>query len=249
MKFAIDIGHNCLNDSGAVGLRKEDDLTMEVGVKLMQLLEAAGHRTLSCLPKVATSVSDSLRQRVEKANTHHANVFVSIHFNAFNGKAYGSEVYALSRAGKGIGREVLDEICQLGYFNRGVKSANFYVLRYTRMPAILIEACFCDHKGDMAFYDGARLAKAICKGLIGEVPELYEKTPGKMLVTQNTYLKPSTEQSIDLPAQELVALAPGEYSLLDYSPEEESHYCVELKDFTDKHYIYSRHCQIIPTGY
>ena len=43
MKFGIDMGHNCPPDTGAVGIKKEDNLTKDVGTKLMAKLAAAGH--------------------------------------------------------------------------------------------------------------------------------------------------------------------------------------------------------------
>ena len=243
MKIAIDIGHNVNNDTGAVGIKPEDELTMAVGLRLMELLRAAKHHVIECLPESATNVNDSLKQRVKKANIHHANIFVSIHFNAFYSRAYGAEVYAVSRIGKGIGREVLDEICKLGFYDRGVKSANLYVLRKTQMPAILVECCFCDNKADMGFFDVDKMAIAICKGLIGEVPDLHIKTPGMLVVHQDTYLKPSTEQSIDLPEDELIKITKGKHKLLDFCPEEEGHYLVELEDIGKK-FIYAGHCRV-----
>ena len=244
MKFAIDIGHNLINDKGAMGYKFEDTLNLEVGHKLIDLLEKAGHSTVNCLPESALTVYDSLAQRVSRANRSNANVFVSIHFNAFNGRAYGSEVYALSRVGKGIAREVLEEICMLGYYNRGVKTGNYYVLKNTKMPAILIEVGFVDNKGDMALYDKNRVAKAICKGLIGEVPDDRPKTSGTLIVTQQTYLKPSTEQSIHLDFSRLTLLEKQEYELENFFPLEEGHYLVKLKGCGEPRFIFAGHCEI-----
>ena len=96
MKFGIDIGHNCPPDTGAVGVKKEDILTKDVGTKLMQKLSAAGHSVINCTPSTAKTVDESLRKRVDKANANQVDLFVSIHFNAYNGAAYGSEVFAIS---------------------------------------------------------------------------------------------------------------------------------------------------------
>ena len=50
MKFGIDIGHNAPPDTGAVGIKREDDLTKDVGNRLMQKLSAAGHSVINCTP-------------------------------------------------------------------------------------------------------------------------------------------------------------------------------------------------------
>lgn len=247
MKFAIDIGHNLINDRGASGVKLEDQLNLDVGLTLIDLLEKAGHRTVNCLPKSALSVFDSLNQRVTIANRAKADVFVSIHFNAFNKQAYGSEIYALSRIGKGIASEVLEEICKLGFYNRGVKPGNYYVLKNTRMPAILVEVGFCDNKRDMLLYDGSKIAQAICRGLIGEVPDHNSfKTPGTLVVTLGTYLKPSPEQSRILDPASLVILKKDRYQLLDCFPEEEAHYQVEIEGYPARRFIYAGHCEVIP---
>lgn len=81
MKFGIDIGHNCPPDTGAVGVKKEDVLTKDVGTRLMTKLSAAGHSVINCTPNTAATVGDSLRKRVDKANANFVDVFVSIHFS------------------------------------------------------------------------------------------------------------------------------------------------------------------------
>lgn len=167
MKFGIDIGHNCPPDSGAVGIKAESALNMSVGKLVIQKLEALGHEVVNCTPTKAANVSDSLRQRVRRANTEKVALYVSIHFNAFNWNAHGAEVFAISAIGKAYAACVLEEICKLGFTNRGVKNgSNLYVVKNTVAPAILIECCFCDSKRDMELYDAEKMAAAIVKGLI-----------------------------------------------------------------------------------
>jgi N-acetylmuramoyl-L-alanine amidase len=84
MRFGIDCGHNCLpEDTGAVGIKKEDVLTLDIGRKLIEKLTAAGHTAINCTPTKAESLIDSLRKRVEKANQSNIDIFISIHFNKF----------------------------------------------------------------------------------------------------------------------------------------------------------------------
>jgi N-acetylmuramoyl-L-alanine amidase len=171
MKFGIDIGHNCPpHDTGASGIKQEDLLTKEVGNKVITKLTALGHTVINCTPSSATSVSNSLQQRVNKANSNKVDIFVSIHFNAFNKTAHGTEVFAVSPTGNNIALEVLNKIVKLGFSNRGVKSgSSLFVVKNTTMPAILVECCFCDSSKDMTLFSTVtadKMAQAIVDGLV-----------------------------------------------------------------------------------
>ncbi|HIK05650.1 MAG TPA: N-acetylmuramoyl-L-alanine amidase [Trichormus sp. M33_DOE_039] len=250
MKFGIDIGHNCPFDTGAVGIKKEDDLTKAVGTFLIQKLKAAGHTVVDCTPNTASSVNDSLRQRANKANTNNVNLLVSIHFNAANSKADGTEIYAISNTSKGIAQSVLKEIVKLGFKDRGVKSKNLFVLKNTEMPAILVECCFCDSQIDMDRFDAEKMAEAIKDGLIGETDE--DTSPADkdyiLEIKVPTILKPSTEQASDLPKEKLFDITPGKYPILDFTFEEH-HYCVTWTDNSkgdrNKHFVFAEHCKIL----
>jgi N-acetylmuramoyl-L-alanine amidase len=250
MKFGIDIGHNCPPDTGAVGIKKEDDLTKAVGTKLMQKLSAAGHSVINCTPTTATSVSDSLRQRVNKANANSVDVFVSIHFNAFNGQANGTEVFAISNTSQAIAKSVLNEIIKLGFRNKGVKNTPFFVIKNTQMPAILVECCFCDSRTDMDLFDAEKMAEAIKDGLIGESEEDEAKPDKKYIlkITKPTILKPSTEQASELPKETLIDITPGNYPVLDFRYEER-HYWVKWIDKSkgnrDNHFVFDEHSKVV----
>ena len=179
MKFGIDIGHNAPPDTGAQGIKFEDHLTTEVGLMVMEKLKSLGHTVVDCKPKKVYSVKQSLVQRVNIANSARVDVFVSIHFNAFNGRANGTEIFATSEKGRQFAKPVLNEIVKFGYFNRGVKNgSHLYVVRNTDMPAILVECCFIDSQKDMNLYNGEAMANAIVKGLTGELPSNpVEPTP------------------------------------------------------------------------
>ncbi|MDZ7953106.1 N-acetylmuramoyl-L-alanine amidase [Nostoc sp. DedQUE09] len=171
MKFGIDTGHNCPPDTGARGIKFEDNLTLDVGNRVIAKLRALGNEVVVCRPSSANTVRDSLSKRCSTANASKVDIFVSIHFNAFNKQANGTEVFATSDRGRKIAKPVLDEIIKLGFFNRGVKSgSHLYVLKNTDMPAILIECCFLDSQKDMNLFNPEAMANAIVKGLTGKLP-------------------------------------------------------------------------------
>jgi len=165
LKYGIDIGHNCPPaDIGCVGIRKEDELNKEVGVRVMEKLKGLKHEVVNCTPSNDSSLSNSLYRRINKANEEKVDLYVSIHFNGGHGR--GTEVFAISESGKQIAKRVVDEIASLGYVNRGVKDGSFlYLLKNTKMPAILVEGGFVDSKEDMERFNAENTANAIVKGL------------------------------------------------------------------------------------
>ncbi|MCA9801175.1 MAG: N-acetylmuramoyl-L-alanine amidase [Cyanobacteria bacterium HKST-UBA02] len=171
MYFAIDKGHNLPVNRGASGIEQEDDLTFELGGLLIEELRKSGHRVIDCTPEKADTINDALRQRVERANEAGTDYFVSIHFNAFDGTAHGTEVlhYPGSTRAGDLAERVLAELVAIGFRNRGVKSReSLYVLKKTIMPAILIEVCFCDSVKDMERYretGATEIARRIARGL------------------------------------------------------------------------------------
>ena len=168
--LAIDIGHNVPYDTGAVGIRREDDLNMLVGNALISKLRGRGIKAVNCTPNTAKSLNDSLYQRVITANNCDATLFVSIHHNACPG-GYGAEVLCIKdnyqdRLSTKVGEAILNELASIGLRNRGVKDRrDLYVINNTSMPALLVECAFVDSSLDMANYNPEKTATAIYKGI------------------------------------------------------------------------------------
>lgn len=168
MKINLDMGHTLRGgDTGAEGCgKREQDCTREIGYKVKAKLEALGHSVCVCSIDSASSLNESLAARVNRANSNGGDLYVSIHLNA--GGGHGTEVYTYKGRELSVARNVLNNICSLGYTNRGLKGANLYVVNHTNMPAMLIECCFIDSSDDMNRYNAEDIANAIVKGLVGE---------------------------------------------------------------------------------
>ena len=180
--LAIDIGHNVPYDTGAVGIRKEDDLNRLVGNSLISKLRERGIKVVNCTPTTAKSLNDSLYQRVITANNCGATLFVSIHHNACPG-GYGSEVLCIKNNYQGglstkVGQAILNELSSLGLRNRGVKDRrDLYVINNTSMPALIVECAFVDSSLDMANYNPEKVATAIYKGICTALDLLENQKP------------------------------------------------------------------------
>ena len=190
MLFGLDAGH-CTSgaDTGAQGNGyKEQDLTRQVVTYLAEYLENEGHTAKYCHCHNASTVNESLRYRVNKANSLGVDYFVSIHLNA--GGGVGTETYICARGGEAerVAKRVNSKLVQYGYRDRGVKVGNLYVIKNTNAPAILVECCFIDSASDMAKFNAKSIAKSIAEGLlnktIGEVVK-----PGNSSTGSNTYFR------------------------------------------------------------
>lgn len=141
--IVIDPGHGG-NDPGAVanGLQ-EKDVVLDVGQRAADKLRASGANV------IMTRSSDqfiALEERAAIANRANADIFVSIHANAAAAtSATGTESYHFptSTNGRRLAANIQNElVSHLGTRDRGVKDANFSVLRNTAMPATLLELGF-----------------------------------------------------------------------------------------------------------
>ena len=173
MKIGIDMGHTLSGaGTGAVGVVKEIDKNREVGKRLIAMLQEKNHTVVNCT--VDYSEND-LADRVAKANAQNLDYFVSLHLNAYSdSSANGVETYiyngsySTKEANRQFAKRVNDELVnKIGWYNRGVKEANYYVLRNTKAQAILIELGFCTNANDMAKWNNEVLAKALFKGITG----------------------------------------------------------------------------------
>ena len=151
-RIIIDVGHGG-KDAGAIGINgiQEKDVVMSIANAILR----SNNNLEKPLDIYLTRYSDtliSLSQRTKLANALKADLFVSLHCNhSDNPDSRGIEVYALRKQEKFsmesvyAGYKIERALCEvIGYESRGVKFANFQVLRETTeyCPAILIELGF-----------------------------------------------------------------------------------------------------------
>lgn len=145
----IDPGHGG-TDPGSSGFgRRESDINLEVSLKLKSKLESKG---IEVVMSRTTDKYLSLGERADLANKSGAHVFVSIHQNSFeNETASGIETYYHpdKTSYKQLSTEIQENtINETGAKNRGVKTANFAVVRLTDMASSLVECGFITNKSE-----------------------------------------------------------------------------------------------------
>lgn len=190
MKVFINPGHDLDYDSGAVSPRtglRECEVAAHVGALVKHYLEAAGC-TCKLMQSDNLAPTSTGRSRyadrqgptvTETANDWDADIFVSIHCNSAEAdEACGTETFAYDLdggAGEKIATCIQDQIVDaLNTVDRGVKAnPKLFVLRYTAMPAVLVELGFISNESDEELLATRQddFARAIARGVTD-----YEQT-------------------------------------------------------------------------
>lgn len=193
MKICLDYGHSAQTK----GKRSPDSSLMEyefnrdVGRRLKAILE---RHNVEVIETVTDDTDVSLSARCSIANKNNIDYFISIHANA-DGTGYnwtsakGWEIYIVGKGGKAekLAKSIQESSRELGLIDRGVKVANFQVLRDTNMPAVLIEHGFYTNKEECELLKTdefrQKCAEVDARGILSYLGINYipseEKTPGK----------------------------------------------------------------------
>ena len=157
-RIIIDVGHGG-KDAGAIGIIKiqEKDIVLDIANAILKLnydLDKPLDIYLTRYKDTLISLSD----RTRLAKILKADLFVSLHCNhSDNPNARGIEIYASKTQGEFskesvfVGYQIEKTLCAaIGYESRGVKFANFQVLRETvgYCPSVLLELGFLSNEDE-----------------------------------------------------------------------------------------------------
>ena len=151
----IDGGHSA-RDSGAIGA--DGTLEKDANLHFSLLLGEALSRLDPTLDIRYTRQDDSalsLKERVEIEHRLSPNLFISVHCNASDTKkGSGFEVYYSSTKGQTVANSILAEVQKdFNIHGVGVFKKDFYVLKYTKSIAVLLELFFIDNLEDSKILD------------------------------------------------------------------------------------------------
>ena len=178
-KVFLDFGHGG-KDPGAIGNGlQEKDIVLSVGLLVGKVLE---RHNVEVYYSRTTDIFIELTERSTMANRLDVDVFVSIHCNSFgDGKAQGLETFShpLSKNGTALAKCIQDSILKdkLHTKDRGIKTANFSVLRNTKATAALVELGFISNKEDSEILKNkqSELAESVAKGILNFLGVKYMK--------------------------------------------------------------------------
>lgn len=198
MKIAVDNGHGRYTagkrtppfPNGKV--IHEWEFNHPTALKLADILKADGHEVLL----VSNTPNDTpLSTRASLANKWGADLFISIHYNAFKGiwGTHGGTETLYSQGsvnGQRAATIVQEELLKATKFrNRGiVPRSDLYVLNRTTMPAILIEAGFMDNMQEASQMLNTQFQFDVAMALATGVNRYFNYTPrrGTKIATKNT---------------------------------------------------------------
>ncbi len=179
----LDVGHGG-QDQGAKASHpfcEEKKMTLLTARLVRQYLEQLGYHV------VMTRKSDSfisLPRRVEIAKQARGNIFVSIHYNSSRSpEAKGIEVFFFDSqenkkrgtASRKLADAVLSKVIRkTSAHSRGVKKGNFYVIRETSMPAVLVEGGFISNPQERTLLKSRDYQEKIAQGIADGIDQYFK---------------------------------------------------------------------------
>ena len=191
IKVFIDPGHGG-RDPGAVRYDlNEKDANLGIALKLKSKLEASGFTVI--MRRTGDSYH-SLDQIVSMANSSGADIFLSIHNNAaISPYAHGTETYWCANGVNGSSQFAslvqTHLLNQIGRANRGVKTANYRVIKYTNMPAALVECAFVSNQAEANLLKTDSFREKCAAGLFNAINSFaqgIDKSSGNYTDTSGT---------------------------------------------------------------
>jgi N-acetylmuramoyl-L-alanine amidase len=171
----VDPGHGG-EDFGTKSLTRpkyhEKSLNLTTALILNDFLQQMGYRTLMTRSK---DEFITLLRRAEFANENNADLFVSVHYNSAPAKeADGIEIFyykldenkARVNESRKLASNILTKVLKnTEARSRGVKDANFAVIRETKMPAVLIEGGFLTNENELDKIKDPAYVKSLAWGI------------------------------------------------------------------------------------
>lgn len=186
-KIIIDAGHGGKDPGKIQGKMREKSYTLDIAKRLQRILTKRGYTVVLVRDR---DVFLELEERAKKANDARADLFVSVHFNAAAAKsARGIETWMLTPVGEAsfaqktvkkkadtgnrfdawnllLAYKVQNALSnKIDAEDRGVKCANFTVLRDLKCPGILVECGFFTNASEAALIARTNRRELIAQGI------------------------------------------------------------------------------------
>lgn len=160
---------------GSIGILNEHIEMKRFYQAVKAVLEKYGHKVVDCNSDADTEAGE-LVEGITKANNANVDLFISLHMNAFDGTAHGTEMWVKNQSSSAysIAQKLVDNFVELGFVNRGVKfSSEFYEMNHSNAPNIISEICFCDSQTDVDIiykYSWQELAYIFANAIDSSIP-------------------------------------------------------------------------------
>jgi N-acetylmuramoyl-L-alanine amidase len=143
----LDAGHGGKDSGAAANGIKEKDIVLKLVKKMEAMLK--NYEDVDVMLSRDSDVFLTLDERTKEANLANADVLLSVHINAaFDKSANGFETYVFNTvpsstiAFQNVMHEEIMKALGKNIDDRGKKSANFHMVRDSKMKAVLTENLF-----------------------------------------------------------------------------------------------------------
>lgn len=173
--ICIDAGHGGTQPGAVYGFFKEKDATLKIANMVASILRDSGFDVVMTRDK---DVDVSLRRRCDISNEANADAFISIHLNAAkNSSAYGAETWKWHRSSSPLADNVQNSlITSTDAKDRGVRlSSDFYVLKHTKAPALVVECGFMSNAKERALLFKREYQENIAEGIASGIIKTFRK--------------------------------------------------------------------------
>lgn len=170
----LDAGHGG-NENGAIGPLgynyPEKTINLNTALKLRTELETLGAKVLMTR---TGDVTLSLADRLAASRNARPDMFLSVHANSMEdnvdiSKINGFSVHYKEDLAKPLSETLVLKAAEIGRTNKGIRYNNFYVVRGTWAPSMLIENGFVPNPKEFELlideYEQSRLAKSLADGI------------------------------------------------------------------------------------
>lgn len=183
MKIMLDAGHgsNTPGKRSPDGMREFEFNSAVANYAKALLLSGYENVTVYFAHDPAGKIDIPLTTRTNRANELKVDVYVSIHANAFGTVGWhgarGVETFVYPTKPKiamGLANKIQNNLVKAsGMPNRGVKTADFHVLRETKMDAVLAECGFMTNKEDMKLLRSDSYRRKAAQAIVDALAEQY----------------------------------------------------------------------------
>jgi len=175
--IVIDPGHGG-RDPGSTGQQgtTESDVTLQMAKAVQrELLQRTGATVILTRERDETV---SMQQRVDAAKEAEADLFISIHFDAFTtSDVEGVTTYYNKPDDEPIARFVHEHLFRQDFDtrDRGVKFGDYYVLRENTVPALLLELGYISNRKDETRIKSQQFQEKAAKAIVDGIVEAANK--------------------------------------------------------------------------
>ncbi|MFX0548360.1 N-acetylmuramoyl-L-alanine amidase [Hathewaya histolytica] len=199
--IVLDAGHGGKDPGASAAGLVEAEINQNLTLKLGNKLKSMGYDviyTRDYIPANYKSVGEDLEARISVANSRKADLFISIHHDAFPGGegtsthhsthmprldtsgivSIGGITYDRTPCNEAIkSRELAKLIAKrlgnVGFKDRGSQDHNLYVTKNAIMPSVLVECGFIDNPSDRAKFMNPSIQNKMVDAIASSIADLF----------------------------------------------------------------------------